>query len=213
MSFPCTRVCANYSISFSDYSSAQSIPSEKSFLFSLKPFRANYGSTKFSLSPGKGGEAIRGDKDRGPCWGMATREMCFNPRDVKINPNGVFNDSGITGLGSFFTGQSSFQADDVEVLTIEGKNRNHNHHHHHHHHHCIYYRPRLRILFIRSGFPIDSCSVMHQEYQCAAIPLACESRSLYGFSFEEGEKGVCSGRLLSHLDIYHYYTKMLIVRK
>lgn len=156
VSFPCKRVCANYSISFSDYSSAQSIPSEKSFLFSLKPFRANYGSTKFSLSPGKGDEAIRGDKDRGPCWGIATREMCFSPRDVKINPNGVFNDSGITGLGSFFTGQSFFQADDVEVLIIEGKNRNHNHHHC-----CIYYRPRLRIVFILSGLPIDSCTIVH----------------------------------------------------
>ena len=132
---PCTRVFVIYSISMSDYSSAQSIPSEKSFLFSLKPFRENYGSTKFSLSPGKGGEAIRGDKDRGPCWGIATREMCFSPRDVKINPNGVFSDSGITGLGSFFTGQPSFQADDVEVLIIEGKIRNHSHHHHCHHYH------------------------------------------------------------------------------
>ena len=55
---------------------------------------------------------------------MDTDEMCFSDREVNIVPNGVFNGSGITALGTFFTGESSFNADDVEVLMIKGKNRN-----------------------------------------------------------------------------------------
>lgn len=107
-------------INISDDSPALNIPSKKAFLFSLQPHRTGYGATKFSLLPGNSDKAIRADKNLGPCWGVDTKEMCFSPQEVNINPNGVFNDSGVTSLSTFFTGVSSFQADEIEVLVLEG---------------------------------------------------------------------------------------------
>ena len=67
-----------------------------------------------------GDQAIRGDSVRGPCWGMNTDELCFNSQNVTINPRGVFDNNSIDSLGTFFTGEPSFQADEVEVLVLEG---------------------------------------------------------------------------------------------
>lgn len=106
-----------------DYNPARKIPSSKAFLFSLKPYDTNYGPTKIDVSPAQRGQAIRGEKNKGPCWGYDTQEMGFRHQTVKINSNGVFDYRAISNPNSFFTGQSEFQADDLEVFTISGKNK------------------------------------------------------------------------------------------
>ena len=52
--------------------------------------------------------------------------MCFSPRDVNtlIGSSGVFNDNNVPNPRTFFTGESSFQADDLEVFTLVGRNLN-----------------------------------------------------------------------------------------
>lgn len=56
---------------------------------------------------------------------MDTQELCFTARDVNITPGGVFDDNGIANLDTFFTGESSFQADEVEVFVVAGGNQKH----------------------------------------------------------------------------------------
>ena len=53
---------------------------------------------------------------------MDAEEMCFSPRAVKteLGSSGVFKDKDIPDIGTFFTGESSFQAEDVEVLALAG---------------------------------------------------------------------------------------------
>lgn len=105
-----------------DHSPAQSIYSQRSFLFSLKPFNTAYGTKKFGQLDGKKDKAMRGSSEKGPCWGMDAEEMCFSPRAVKteLGSSGVFNDRDVPDISTFFTGESSFQADDVEVLALAG---------------------------------------------------------------------------------------------
>ena len=68
---------------------------------------------------------MRGSSDKGPCWGLDAEEMCFSPQAVKteLGSSGVFDDKGVPDISKFFTGESSFQADDVEVLALASKNR------------------------------------------------------------------------------------------
>ncbi|XP_068750756.1 uncharacterized protein [Montipora capricornis] len=105
--------------SWESYSPPRSIPSTRSFLFSLKPSVKSGNAEKFMLLPGMGNQSIRGDTDRGPCWGINTDELCFNSQNVTINPRGVFGNNSIDSLGTFFTGEPSFQADELEVLVLE----------------------------------------------------------------------------------------------
>ena len=65
-------------------------------------------------------EAIRWST-KGPCWGYGTEELGFTYWNVKIDPGGVFDYTGISNPALFYTGQSDFQADDVEVFTISGR--------------------------------------------------------------------------------------------
>ena len=53
---------------------------------------------------------------------MDAEEMCFSPRAVKteLGSSGVFKDKDVPDISTFFTGESSFQADDVEVLVLAG---------------------------------------------------------------------------------------------
>ena len=117
------RYCKLLHVSVADHSPAQSIPSKKAFLFGLQPFITSHGQKMFPLLPEKRDQAIRGDNNKGPCWGMDTQELCFSSRNVNIDPGGVFDYNGITNSNTYFTGESSFQADDVEVFVFGGRNQ------------------------------------------------------------------------------------------
>lgn len=105
---------------------AQNVPSSNAFLFSLSPFNPSDGPRKLEVLPEKRHQVIRRYKYTGPCWGKDKDELCFNNQHVatEIDASGVFNVSGVSNPATFFAGESSFQADDVEVLTVGGKNVN-----------------------------------------------------------------------------------------
>ena len=72
--------------------------------------------------PQKRHRAIRNTILKGPCWGGDKDELCFDGQQVntEVSVDGVYNVSGISDPNTYFTGDSSFQAVDVEVLTIGG---------------------------------------------------------------------------------------------
>ena len=47
--------------------------------------------------------------------------MGFTSETVKIFPGIAFNYNGVSNVKEFYTGQSDFQADDLEVFTISGR--------------------------------------------------------------------------------------------
>ena len=104
----------------------QNVPSSKAFLFSLSPFNPSDGRKKLEVLPEKRHQDIRRHKDAGPCWGEDKDELCFKNQRVttEMNSSGVYDVSGISNPATFFAGESSFLADDVEVLTVGGKNIN-----------------------------------------------------------------------------------------
>ena len=108
---------------FADYNPTRIIPSSKAFLFSLSPFNTNDGRKKLQVLPEKRHQAIRSTILKGPCWGEDKNELCLDDQQVntEIDGSGVYNVSGISNPSTYFTGESSFQADDVEVLTIGGR--------------------------------------------------------------------------------------------
>ena len=77
-----------------------------------------HGPRKFSTNPYNRTGAIRGQHNRGPCWGYATSEMCFDSNAVVINPSGAFTYDGIQP--TFYSGHSVFITDDLEVFAISG---------------------------------------------------------------------------------------------
>ena len=99
------------------------IPSSKAFLFSLSPFNTGDGAKKLDVLPNKRHQAIRSTELKGPCWGEEKDELCFDDQQVntEISSSGVFDVSGIYDPGIYFTGESSFQPVDVEVLATGGK--------------------------------------------------------------------------------------------
>ena len=103
---------------------AQNVPSSNAFLFSLSPFNPSDGPKKLKVLPDKRHQAIRRHVHTGPCWGKDKDELCFNNQQVttEINGSGLYDVSGISNPTIYFTGESSFQADDVEVFTVGGKN-------------------------------------------------------------------------------------------
>ena len=105
---------------------AQNVPSNNAFLFSLSPFNPIDGSKKLEVLPEKRYQAIRRHKFAGPCWGKDKEELCFNNQQVttEIDAGGVYDVSGISNPTTYFAGESSFQADDIEVFTVGGKNIN-----------------------------------------------------------------------------------------
>ena len=105
---------------------AQNVPSSNAFLFSLNPFNPSDGPKKLEVLPDKRHQAIRRHINAGPCWGKDKDELCFKNQQVtsEIDTSGVYNVGGISNPATFFAGGSSFQADDVEVLTVGGKNVN-----------------------------------------------------------------------------------------
>ncbi|KAL9958573.1 hypothetical protein ACROYT_G035603 [Oculina patagonica] len=106
--------------SWKDYDPTRIIPSSKAFLFSLSPFNTNDGPKKLQVKPEKRHQAIRSTVLKGPCWGEEKDELCFDGQQVntEINASGVYDVSGISDPSTYFTGESSFQAVDLEVLTI-----------------------------------------------------------------------------------------------
>ena len=108
-------------ISITGYYPARRIQSTKAFLFSLKPYASGNSPTKFDVSPINRRQAIRGEKNRGPCWGYDKQEMGFTSQTVKIRPGATFNYNGVSNVDVFYTGLSDFQADDLEVFTISGR--------------------------------------------------------------------------------------------
>lgn len=103
-----------------------SIPSSNAFLFSLAPFKTSDGAKKLKVLPEKRHLATRSFSGRGPCWGKDIDELCFNDQQVntEISSSGVYDVSGISDPGTYFTGESSFLVDDIEVFTIAGENVN-----------------------------------------------------------------------------------------
>jgi len=103
---------------------AQNVPSRNAFLFSLSPFNPNDGPKKLKVLSDKRHQAIRKYTLSGPCWGEDKDELCFNKQQVttEISASGVYDVSGISNPTTYFTGESSFQADDVEIFTAGGKN-------------------------------------------------------------------------------------------
>ena len=77
-----------------------------------------HGPRKFTTNPYRRFEAIRGQHNRGPCWGYFPSEMCFHSNAVLINPGGAFIYNGIQP--TFYSGHSDFYADDLEVFAISG---------------------------------------------------------------------------------------------
>lgn len=71
-----------------------------------------HGPRKFSINPYNRTGAIRGQHNRGPCWGHA--EMCFQSNAVFIDPSGAFTYDGIQP--TFYSGHT----DDLEVFAISG---------------------------------------------------------------------------------------------
>ena len=104
----------------------QNVPSSNAFLFSLSPFNPSDGPKKLEVLPEKRHQAVRRYKHAGPCWGKDKDELCFNNQQVsaEISASGVYDVSGISDPATYFTGESSFQADDVEVFTVGGNNIN-----------------------------------------------------------------------------------------
>lgn len=98
-------------------------PSSNAFLFSLKPFSDK--PKKLDVLLEKRHQALHIHRYRGPCWGEERQELCFNDQNVAtgIIIGGVFNVSGITDatVSKYFTGQTSFQADDLQVFVIGGR--------------------------------------------------------------------------------------------
>lgn len=105
-------------------SQAQNVPSSNAFLFSLRPFNTNDEPRKLEVLLEKRNQAIRRYQHAGPCWGKDKDELCFNNQqvDTELNSSGVYDVNGISNPTAYFTGESSFHADDVEVFTIGGKN-------------------------------------------------------------------------------------------
>ena len=105
---------------------AQNVPSSNAFLFSLSSFSPSNGPKKLEVLPEKRHQAMRRHKSVGPCWGKDKDELCFNNQQVttEIDAGGVYDVSGISNPATYFTGESSFQADDVEVFRIGGKRVN-----------------------------------------------------------------------------------------
>ena len=101
----------------------QMVPSSNAFLFSLKS--VNNGPTKLNVLLEKRHQAIRRIAQKGPCWGEDKYELCFDNQQVttEIGAGGVFNVSGVTAAdpSEYFTGESSFQADDIQVFSIAGR--------------------------------------------------------------------------------------------
>lgn len=128
---------------------ALSIPSSNAFLFSLAPFNANDGAKRLKVLPERRHQAIRSHNQKGPCWGKDKDELCFNNQQVNIEINvaGVYDVNGISNTSTYFTGGSSFLADDVEVFTIAGKNA----------HYLLYYS-RLQCMLRRIHFHVEGVS-------------------------------------------------------
>ncbi|XP_078344750.1 uncharacterized protein LOC144630294 [Oculina patagonica] len=105
--------------SWKPYGEAKGIPSSNAFLFTLAPFTAD-GPKKIEVLPEKTHLAIRIYNHRGPCWSKDIDELCFNNQQVntEMNAFGAYDVSGLSDPSTYFTGETSFLADDVEVFKI-----------------------------------------------------------------------------------------------
>ena len=110
-----------FSCVFAGASSINSLSSMKAFLFSLRSFYLNLSTTRLDIKPLHRHLAVTLDSYNRLSFGINDLTVNLDNRSIVSDVGNVYQVPSASEPDKFFTGESHFQADGLEVLVLEGE--------------------------------------------------------------------------------------------
>ena len=106
---------------FAGASSINSSSSVKAFLFSLRSFYGNLSTTRLDIKPLHRYLAVTLDSYNKLSFGIDDLTVNLDNRSIVSDVGNVYQAPSVSEPDKFFTGETHFQADGLEVLVLEGE--------------------------------------------------------------------------------------------
>lgn len=93
----------------------------KAFLFSLRSFYGDLSTTRLDIKPLHRHLAVTLDSYNKLSFGINDLTVNLDNRSIVSDIGNVYQAPSVSELDKFFTGETHFQADGLEVLVLEGE--------------------------------------------------------------------------------------------